>query len=170
VAPSPTEEPLVSVRIIMRSAVLAAALLAAAGAGRADAATYQFSSFVPGNPSVYRFADCTVEVGVVLDPWGQFTSFQVIGGVRVNCRSYHRWVSATVREAYYRASPSGAYYTGSPGSGTVSSSTGYGSWIAHTDGICGTGYWYTVAWVSTYENGTSVPLATPARYAAATRC
>jgi hypothetical protein len=160
----------VSVRTIIRSTVLAAALLAAAGAGQARAATYDFSSFLPGNPSVYRFADCTVEVGVVLDPWGNQSSYQVIGGVRVNCRSQHRWVSATVREAYYQYSPSGAYYTGSPGSGSVSYSTGFGSWIAHTNGICGTGYWYTVAWVSTYENGTSAPLATPARYGAATRC
>jgi hypothetical protein len=159
----------VTVRTIIRSAVVSAALLGAA-AGQAQAATYEFSSYIPGNPSVYRFADCTVEVGVVLDPWGQMTSFQVIGGVRVNCRSYHRWVSATVREAYYRSSPSGAYYTGSPGSGSVSNSTGFGSWIAHTNGICGTGYWYTVAWVSTYENGTSVPLATPALSTAATRC
>jgi hypothetical protein len=165
------EEPAVSVRTIARSLVLAAALLAAAGAGQARADTYDFSSFLPGNPSVYRFADCTVEVGVVLDPWGHPPSyFQVIGGVRVNCRSSHRWISATVREVYYQSSPSGAYYTGAPGYGSVSNSTGFGSWIAHTNGICGTGYWYTVAWVSTYENGTSAPLATPARYTAATRC
>ena len=159
-----------SVRTIARSALIGTVLLAAAGAGQAQAVTYEFSSYIPGNPSVYRFADCTVEVGVVVDPWGSFASYQVIGGVRVNCAYRHRWISATVREAYYQSNPAGAYYTGSPGSGSVGNSTGFGSWIAHTNGICGTGYWYTVAWVSTYENGTSAALATPAKYAGATRC
>jgi hypothetical protein len=159
-----------SVRTLVRSSVLGAVLVVAAGAGQAQAATYQFSSFVPGNPSVYRFADCTVEVGVVLDPWGQMSSFQVIGGVRVNCRYRHRFIRATVREAYYQSNPAAAYYTGSPGVGYAANSTGSGTGIAHTNGICGTGYWYTVAWVTTAENGTSVPLATPASYTAATRC
>jgi hypothetical protein len=160
----------VSVRTIARSTLIGTALLAAAGAGQADAATYQFSSFLPGNPSIYRFADCTVEVGVVLDPWGSASSYQVIGGVRVNCRYRHRFIRATVREAYYQSNPAAAYYTGSPGTGYVANSTGSGMGIAHTNGICGTGYWYTVAWVTTAENGTSVPLATPAQYGAATRC
>jgi hypothetical protein len=156
---------------MIRSTVLAAALLAAAGAGQARAETYRFSPYIAGNPSVYYFADCTVEVGVVVDPWGSMASYQVIGGARVNCAYRHRWVSVTVREAFYRSSPSGAYYAGSPGYGSGSNTTGFGSWIVHTNGLCGTGYWYTVAWVSTYENGTSVPLATPAMYSAqATRC
>ena len=158
-----------SVRTITRSAVLAAALLAAAGAGQASAATYQFSSFVPGNPSVYRFADCTVEVGVVLDPWGQLSSFQVIGGVRVNCRSAHRWVRPRCgRPTTAPARP--APTTPAARAPDRGQQHGFGSWIAHTNGICGTGYWYTVAWVSTYKNGTSAALATPAQYAAATRC
>src|SRR3954447_12549628 len=148
-------------------AVAAAALLGATTEARAD---YQFSQFIAGNPSVYHFADCTVEVGVVLDPWGSASSYQVIGGVRVNCRYRHRFIRATVREAYYQSSPAAAYYTGSPGTGYAANSTGSGTGIAHTNGICGTGYWYTVAWVSTAENGTSVPLATPAQYGAATRC
>src|SRR3954447_26417649 len=148
-------------------AVAAAALLGATTEARAD---YQFSQFIAGNPSVYHFADCTVEVGVVLDPWGSFSSFQVIGGVRVNCSTRHRWIHATVREAYYQSSPPSAYYAGSTGQGYAAYSFGSGSRIAHTNGICGTGYWYTVAWVATAENGASGPYATPASYAAATRC
>jgi len=71
------------------------------GTSAATAATnipWDFSSIIP--KSTWIFDDCSVEVGVVYDSV-PFPNYRKIGGVRLNCRSLHRWLDASVAMQYY---------------------------------------------------------------------
>jgi hypothetical protein len=52
------------------------------------------------NPTLDAFDDCSVDIGVVLDTV-DYPYYRRIGGVRINCRSVHRWIDATVAIGYW---------------------------------------------------------------------
>lgn len=81
------------------------ALAVAAFSPNASAAVVQpgdFSDRLPvANPTVDPFFDdCSVDIGFVLDSV-TWPNYHKIGGVRINCRSVHRWIDATVAIGYW---------------------------------------------------------------------
>ena len=129
-------------RILALGAVLAAVSVLAL-AGTANAA--QFSSPIP--PQHYTIGNCGVSVGPVYDQWASpATNWSVIGGVSVHCTSNHAALSVGVKEVWSSGNGNW-YYVGQPGSASGSYISGWND-IIHTSGVCGSGQWFTRAWIS----------------------
>ncbi len=117
-----------------------------------------FSTLVSPNPRVVWVDDCRVEIGIVYDGAPATTGWHHIGGVRVNCRSTHRVISATVA-LYYRSGGNWLQFrNGTYGARTDSTGSGPGvSGILRTPSYCvgalGATQWTVGATVRTERRG-----------------
>jgi hypothetical protein len=150
-------------RLMLAVAALALTVAFAAGsAAPADAAVgshtaNDFSSYLPNNPLGGWVDDCYVELGFVVDTVPA-PNYRHVGGVRVNCRSYHSVVDATVAMYYWNGSRWVQY--GSSTYGVRYSSSGSGSGIGgilrtprYCVGNLKTTYWMVGATVRTNRTG-----------------
>lgn len=118
------------------------------------------NDFNPNYKTIGYVDDCTVEMGPVVDPDYAYPTYRKIGGVRVNCNSYHSTIDALVEEAVYY---SGAwhYYTQYQNYGVRHNTYGTGytlGGILRSVPFCfGTNnrgyYWSTVVRVRTENTG-----------------
>jgi hypothetical protein len=136
---------------------LAAAILLAPAASAASTTPGDFSSVVSPNPKVFAVDDCTAEVGVVYDSVA-YPNYRHIGGVRVNCRTVHSVIDATVALYYYNGSKWIQYGNGTYGVRYNQSGSGYGiSGILRTPAYCVGSYrayyWMVGATVRTNRAG-----------------
>jgi hypothetical protein len=141
-------------------AVLTAVLLAPSSASAASSVPGDFSSLVANNPKPYTVDNCRVEVGVVVDT-NAYPNYRHVGGVRVNCGTYHSVIDATVALYYYNGSRWIQY--GSSGYGVRYNQAGSGtgiSGILRTPAYCVGGlrayYWMVGATVRTERTGATV--------------
>jgi hypothetical protein len=135
--------------IAVIAVIAGATLLVTAGVARADTFNPWPNSGVKTYPPV--FGDCTVTVGPVQDPNGTSSTFFIIGGVTVSCRSRHN-LKAIVAE-YYAPSGGAWRWVGQQSSTFFPNSYGWDvPRILETSRICGIGgqlpgWWLTRAWV-----------------------
>jgi len=125
---------------------LAAVLVIVAAASMVSTSTAGAASFSkPIPPQRYVIGDCTVWVGPVYDQWN--AQWHSIGGTYVSCATNKASLTATVAEVYSQNGSTNWYYTGQQGSLSGRNISGWND-IIHTSGVCGTGYWYTRAWIT----------------------
>jgi len=148
-------------------AALTASLLAPS-ANAASSSVGDFSSLLSPNVRTFYVDDCTAEVGVVVDSV-RYPYYRHVGGVRVNCRTVHSVIDATVALYYYNGSRWVQYGNGAYGVRYYQSGSGYGlggilSTPAYCVGSYRAYYWMVGATVRTERAGLtnySFPAADP---------
>jgi hypothetical protein len=123
--------------VALTALALACAVLFAPPASAASATPGDFSSLVPvQNPYGLWVDDCFTEVGVVVDTV-PYPNYRHVGGVRVNCRSTHSVIDATVALYYWTGSRWVQYGNGTHGVRYNVAGSGYGlSGILRTPAYC----------------------------------
>jgi hypothetical protein len=121
------------VAALIAATVMAVAPSAEAASSNPSYTAGDFSAAVNPNVRVFWVDNCRVEVGIVFD-WTAYPGYAHVGGVRVNCGSYHSVIDATVALYYYDGARWVQYGSGTHG--VRYNSAGSGSSILYTPRYC----------------------------------
>jgi hypothetical protein len=156
--------------IMLVAAAVVATLVATGSAGFAGAASTtpgDFSSYIVNNPTVAYVDGCRAEVGIVYDSV-PYPNYRHVGGVRINCSTWHSAIDATVALYFYNGSRWVQYGNSTYGIrySTYGSGTGIGG-ILRTPAYCVGSYraywWMVGVTVRTEHSGITFYSRTPSQ-------